>query len=168
MRFKDKDLWLGLGTMAFGAMLLVYAIPHFIFAPSNVRALVLSPSFWPTIVAYIIILLGAALTISRIARLLEFGPASATTETGSESTPRYAWARLAASAALMVGLVMAIPTLGMVLASCIVYALFAVIIATPRPITSLIVAIVLPFVLYAFFAHIAGVSIPQGRLLSLP
>ena len=31
-----------------------------------------------------------------------------------------------------------------------------------------LVAIVLPLVLYAFFAHIAGVAVPQGEFIRLP
>ena len=61
MNLMNKDIWLGIGTIAFGVFLLVFAIPSFVSSPSNVPALVLAPTFWPTIVAYIIVVLGAAL-----------------------------------------------------------------------------------------------------------
>ena len=41
MPLNHKDVWLGIGTVIFGVLLLVYAIPEFISAPSNVRKLVL-------------------------------------------------------------------------------------------------------------------------------
>ena len=80
----------------------------------------------------------------------------------------YGWGRLLAMAILMVGLVIATPILGMVLATAIAFALFSLVVVTPRPLTSIIVAIVLPLALYAFFSHVAGVSVPQGRFLMLP
>lgn len=173
MNFKHEDVWLGLGTIAFGILLLVYAIPELITAPSNVRVLVLSPVYWPTIVAYLIILLGGALVIRTGLIAPEKVDPEAAEATADATAEGSGWtlgacARLAASAILMAGLVAAIPDLGMVLSSCIAFALFSVVIASPRPVISLIVAIVLPFALYAFFAHVAGVPIPQGRFLDLP
>ncbi|MBU2582059.1 MAG: tripartite tricarboxylate transporter TctB family protein [Alphaproteobacteria bacterium] len=168
MNQKTNDLGLGAGVIAFGVFLLLYAIPVFVSAPSNVRALVLSPLFWPDIIAWIIIILGVTLIATRV-----FGPpvvASETTASAAlspEDTP-YAIARLAAAAVIMVGLVVAIPVLGMVLSTGIAFALISMIVKTPRPVTALIVAILLPLVLYAFFAHVAGVSVPQGRFITLP
>lgn len=168
MNFMNKDIWLGIGTIAFGVMLLTFAIPSFVSSPSNVPALVLAPTFWPTIVAYLILVLGAALVASRAFGSSDAGldETSRVTETRDEVI--YGWGRLLAMAVLMVGLVVAIPILGMVLASAIAFALFAVIVVTPRPLTSIIVAVVLPLALYAFFSHVAGVSVPQGRFLTLP
>ena len=68
MNLMNKDIWLGIGTIAFGVFLLVFAIPSFVSSPSNVPALVLAPTFWPTIVAYMIIVLGAAWGITKLRR----------------------------------------------------------------------------------------------------
>ncbi len=168
MNLMNKDIWLGIGTIAFGVFLLAFAIPSFVSSPSNVPAVVLAPTFWPTIVAYMIVVLGAALVATRL-----FGAADdGVDETASVSeTPEeqlYGWGRLLAMAILMVGLVIATPTLGMVLATAIAFALFSLVVVTPRPLTSIIVAVVLPLALYAFFSHVAGVSVPQGRFLMLP
>ena len=170
MRSLHKDVWLGIGTILFGVMLLVYAIPGFISAPSNVRKLVLSPILWPTIVAWIVILLGALLIASRVfftpSEAEQPDPQAIMFETREDKI--YAWMRLAASAVLMFGIVATTPYIGMILASILAFALFSIVIMAPRPLISLAVAIAIPVILYFFFEHVAGVSIPQGRLLLLP
>lgn len=168
MNLNLKDIGLGVGVIAFGVGLVLYAIPEYVSAPSNVRAVVLSPLFWPDIIGWMIIVLGATLILSRM-----FGaPVVASEESASAALSReelpYGIARLSAMLIIMVGLIYAIPVLGMVLATGIAFALISLLVLSPRPVTSLIVAIVLPLVLYAFFAHVAGVSIPQGRFLTLP
>lgn len=170
MRALHKDVWLGIGTILFGALLLLVAIPNFISAPSNVSKLVLSPLLWPTIVAWLIILFGAMLIASQVLARTEMEtPSSA--DAYLFETPAgkmHAWMRIGAVAVLMVGLVVGTPKLGLVIASGIVFALFSIVVTAPRPWLSLIVAIILPVVLYFFFEHVAGVAIPQGRFISLP
>lgn len=168
MSVSRKDIWLGSGVIAFGGFLLLYAIPTFVHTPSNVRALVLSPLFWPTIIAFLIILLGALLILSRL-----FGPSPIASEQTavfevSRDELLFAWLRLGASAVVMAGLVQATPLLGMVISTGLAFAAFAAIVMTPRPIAAAILAILLPLVLYLFFSHVAGVSVPQGRFLTLP
>ncbi len=168
MPLNHKDVWLGIGTILFGVMLLVYAIPEFISAPSNVRKLVLSPLLWPTIVAWLIILLGGGLIASHYLTPAQDGERVDPSLLETREDRLFGWARLGASALIMIGLVVTMPYLGMVLASGLAFILFSIIILAPRPILSLVVAIILPVVLYFFFAHVAGVSVPQGRFLSLP
>ena len=168
MNLMNKDIWLGIGAIAFGVFLLVFAIPSFVSSPSNVPALVLAPTFWPTIVAYIIVVLGAALVISRMSGLTNESSGETANVPETREEQLYGLGRLLAMAVLMVGLVIATPIVGMVLATAIAFAFFAAIVVTPRPLTSIIVAVVLPLALYAFFSHVAGVSVPQGRFLTLP
>ena len=78
------------------------------------------------------------------------------------------WMRLVAMAGLMAALIIAIPIVGMVWATMICFGLFAIIVRSRRPIETVIVAVVLPLVLYAFFNHIAGVAVPQGEFIRLP
>lgn len=168
MNLMNKDIWLGIGTIAFGVFLLVFAIPSFVSSPSNVPALVLAPTFWPTIVAYMIIVLGAALLITRMTGSTGESVDQTANVVETQEEQLYGVGRLLAMAILMVGLVIATPIIGMVLSTAIAFALFAAIVVTPRPVTSIIVAVVLPLALYAFFSHVAGVSVPQGRFLTLP
>ncbi|KUO58441.1 MAG: hypothetical protein APF80_04945 [Alphaproteobacteria bacterium BRH_c36] len=168
MKLHSKDVWLGAGVVTFGVFLLVYAIPVFVSSPSNVRVMFLSPTFWPIIIAWGAIITGTLLIVSRV-----FGPtviSSQEAEVGDlgHDETIYAIVRVAAAAAIMTGLVFAIPVLGLVLASGLAFALISALIMTPRPITALLVAIILPLVLYAFFTHIAGMALPQGRYFTLP
>lgn len=169
MKLNDTDVLLGFGVIAFGVLLLIYAIPQYITSPSNVRALVLSPTFWPIIVAGIIVFMGALLAITRL-----FGIGMSNPEGAGElpdaglDGQTFAWLRLVAVAVLMIALVIATPILGMVLATGIAFVVFAVIVQAPKPILIVVSAIVFPLVLYWFFNHVAGVSVPQGRFFVLP
>ncbi len=155
--------------MLFGIMLLIFAIPDYVSTPSNVPKIVLSPRFWPDIVAYLILILGAVLTISRIFGTVAPTSFEESTSTGVEfEDPSYPWLRLLGIAIVMVALIVAIPVLGMVWSSMIAFIAIALLVKTPKPVTALIVAIALPLVLYAFFNHVAGVSVPQGRFITLP
>ena len=55
--------WLGIGFIAFGLFVLLVAIPYAVTSPSNVSRLVLSPTFWPIIISWLIIGLGAMLVV---------------------------------------------------------------------------------------------------------
>ena len=76
--------------------------------------------------------------------------------------------RIALLAVLMAVYVLAIPFLGLVWASMISFVSLAILIKTSHPKTALISAVVMPLVLYIFFAHVAGMAIPQGEFLRLP
>jgi putative tricarboxylic transport membrane protein len=158
--------WLGIGFIGFGLFVLLVAIPYAVTSPSNVRAVVLSPTFWPTIISWLIIGLGALIVVFRmfkpVPELAEEGEAPADHGTAGP------WLRLLASAVIMVGLVLVTPTLGLVWTAMIAFALLSLVIRAPQPVLSAIVAIALPLILYAFFAHVAGVAVPQGEFIRLP
>jgi putative tricarboxylic transport membrane protein len=158
--------WLGVGFIGFGLFVLLVAIPYAVTSPSNVGKLVLSPTFWPTIIAWLIIGLGVMLAVLRWFRPAE--PTIADVEVPVDAATGGPWIRLAATAVIMVGLVLATPYLGMVWTAMICFALISVVIRAPQPVVSGIVAIALPLVLYAFFAHVAGVAVPQGEFIRLP
>jgi putative tricarboxylic transport membrane protein len=158
--------WLGIGFIAFGLFVLLVAIPFAVTSPSNVGRLVLSPTFWPTIIGWLIIVLGAMLVLLRWFRPAE--PTIGDVEVLVDSATGGPWMRLAATAVIMVGLVLATPYLGLVWTSMLCFALLSVVIRAPQPVLSGAVAILLPLVLYAFFAHVAGVAVPQGEFIRLP
>jgi len=167
-KLKTRDVWLAIGVIGFGLFLLFFAIPNYVNSPSNIPNIVLSPKFWPTIIAWIIITLGALLLLSRFFVVASASSDDADGEELTSDQRAWAWGRVITSGVIMVGLVIATPIIGMVLATGIAFALFALIVMSPKPVTSIIVAILLPLVLYAFFAHVAGVSVPQGGYLILP
>ncbi|MGI9388033.1 MAG: tripartite tricarboxylate transporter TctB family protein [Methyloligellaceae bacterium] len=170
MAITRKIPWLGACVIAFAVFMLAIAIPYGVSAPSNVQTIVLSPKFWPIIIALALLLLGAMLVLQQFfsapAGHLDAQAEDEAASTGEDSIAP--WARLLAMAGLMAGLIVAIPKIGMVWASIACFALFAIIVRTPRLVASLIVAALLPLVLYGFFNHVAGVAVPQGEFVRLP
>lgn len=161
--------WLGLFFMAFGLFVWLVAIPAEITSPSNVPKLVLSPIFWPRIVSWIIIFLGAILTFTQILMPAEASQSTPAAPDEVDDDPGLmGWLRLAATGLVMVGLVELTAILGLVWTSMLAFAALSVIIKSSRPVLSLIVAIALPLALYVFFNHVAGVAVPQGQFIRLP
>lgn len=148
--------------IAFAIFLAAYAIPGWVIKPSNIRILVLSPDFWPYIVAGLIALGGVALLIQYyfITRKMA--------QEEEEPAPPGGPFRVVLVAVLMVGYYMILPYLGMVWSSAVAYVAFSAVIGLPRKVATVIVAILLPIGLYMFFAHAAGVPIPQAHFLELP
>ena len=152
---------IGVAAIIFAAFLFVVGIPFGVTSPSNVRNIVLSPLFWPQIVAGLLGLGGLGLLV--MSRSLDDAihePAFGGKEGGL--------LRLALMVVLSVAYVLAIPLVGMVWASMVAFVLLALLIKTHHPRAAVIAAIVIPLVLYAFFAHVAGVAVPQGEFIRLP
>ena len=157
---------LGLVFIGFGAFILLVAIPYAVTSPSNVQKIVLAPTFWPTIIGWIIIGLGAILMAMRF-----FVPAdwSSNDADAGDGTPLPGgWLRLAAAGALMVALVYVTPILGLVWTVMLCFVALSLLVKSSRPVVSLIVAIALPLALYVFFHHAAVVAVPQGEFIRLP
>jgi uncharacterized RDD family membrane protein YckC len=77
-------------------------------------------------------------------------------------------ARLLVMATVMAAYFWLIPQIGMVWASMGAFVATAFLVRTRHPVIAVITALVLPLALFAFFAHVAGVAIPQGKFLELP
>jgi hypothetical protein len=156
-----SELRVGVAAIAAAAFLLLVAIPYGVTKPGNVRNIVLSPTFWPQILAGLLALGGIGLLIS-----------ARRAEPREEDIPILeiggGLPRLAGMAILMLGYFLLIPVLGMVWASMLAFGTVAMLVQTRHPITAAISAVLVPLVLYAFFAHVAGVSVPQGDLVRLP
>lgn len=163
MTQRQVQLRLGYGAVIAAAFLALFAIPQWVSSPSNVSNVVLSPLFWPYALAGFTGLTGLGLIFSGL-RLETVGP-----PLNDPSEDRgAAWLRLAGMAVIMGLTMIALPRLGMVLTSMLVFVASAFLVRTRHPITALVCAVIVPLVLYAFFAHVAGVAIPQGDILRLP
>ena len=68
----------------------------------------------------------------------------------------------------MILTMVALPRLGMVWTCMLVFVATAFMFRTRYPKAAVVCAVVVPLVLYAFFAHVAGVAIPQGEFVRLP
>ncbi len=158
---RKSHFQIGIGAIAFAVFLILIGIPYGITSPSNVRFLVLSPVFWPYTLAGLLAIAGLGMVLT--SRMLD-NQGYESFLAGIEGGPL----RLALLAVLLVGYVLVMPFLGMVWASMIAFVLLAFLIKTHHPVAAVVAGIAVPLILYAFFAHVAGVAVPQGELVRLP
>ncbi|PWW03549.1 tripartite tricarboxylate transporter TctB family protein [Hoeflea marina] len=163
MHDRSIQLQLGIGAVIAAAFLLLVAIPTWVSSPSNVPNIILSPLFWPWVLSGLTGITGLGMIVTALR-----DPASTEPEASDVDDRSRAWGRLVSVAALM-GLTMVLmPRIGMVWTSMLVFAATAFLVRTSHPKTALVSAVLVPLVLYAFFAHVAGVAIPQGDFVRLP
>lgn len=159
---KTVQLRLGLGACFVAMFLVVIGIPNWVSSPSNVRNIVLAPTFWPYVLSALTGMVGLGLVlVSRRA-------SSSMPLEDEHSHDGRAWPRLGGLALVMIVTMFALPRLGMVWTTMLVFIVTALLFRTRHPLTALVCAIVVPLALYAFFAHVAGVAIPQGNFVRLP
>lgn len=159
---KAIQLRLGIGACVFALLLGLVGIPNWVSSPSNVPNIVLAPTFWPYVLTALMGLAGLGLIVASRSAGLHID------EDHEHPTGDGAWFRLAALAVLMIATMFALPRLGMVWTAMLVFVLTAFLFRTRHPIAALVCAVVIPLALYAFFAHVAGVAIPQGNFVRLP
>lgn len=162
MSLRALQLRLGLGACLVSLLLIFVGIPTWVSSPSNVSNIVLSPTFWPYTLAGLTGLTGLGLLLS--SRVIS---ADATVH-ADEQIDGNPWIRLTVLACIMAATMVLLPRLGMVWTSIPVFAVLAFMFRTHHRVTALICAVLIPLILYAFFAHVAGVAIPQGDYVRLP
>lgn len=163
MQENRSQAIMGIATIAASLFMIFIAIPTWVSAPSNVPNIILSPLFWPYALALLTALVGLGmLVISRRK------PSSVTSDNPSDEIIEGGYLRLAIMAIIMIVYVLVLPWLGMVWTSMIVFVAVAFLVRTSHPKAVIVCAIIIPLVLYAFFAHVAGVAIPQGELVRIP
>ena len=139
---------------------MIVAIPYWVSSPSNVRNIILSPVFWPYTLSGLTVLIGLGLTVTGLYSSEDMTPEQAEIPGG--------YGRLLIMAVVMIIYMFGLPRLGMVWTSMLAFAATAFLVRTSHPKTALICALCVPLVLYAFFAHVASVAIPQGDFVRLP
>ncbi|MDB4222974.1 tripartite tricarboxylate transporter TctB family protein [Granulosicoccus sp.] len=140
-------------------------IPFFVSSPSNVRNIVLAPTFWPYVLTALTGLIAICLLLVGW-RMVDDKPTEQ--NANPETSNRPAWIRLAILALIMVLTMFALPRIGMVWTAMLVFVATAYLFKTRHPKLAIICAVVIPLLLYLFFAHVAGVAIPQGNFVRLP
>lgn len=163
MTNRSVQLQLGLGACIASLFLIFVAIPGWVASPTNVRNIILSPLFWPYVLAGLTGLTGLGLLAVGWFTEEDDVPLN-----DAADKPHTAWLRLFGLAAIMVVTMLLLPRIGMVWTSMLAFVATAFTVRTRHPIAAVICAIVIPLVLYAFFAHVAGVAIPQGHFVRLP
>jgi len=160
---QRRDTWLAIGIVAFAAFLLFGLIPFGVTSPSNIRVRVQAPTFWPNIIAAGLLLGGVLLLLQQ--RFLREADSVIDDATGIPGSP---WVRILFISILMLLYYLAIPFLGMVFASMLAIAAFCLMVNTKHRVAALVVSVMLPLAVYAFFSHVAGVPVPQGEFIRLP
>lgn len=155
---------IGICAIIFAVFTYFVAIPYGVSTPSNVSNIVLSPLFWPNIIAGLTGLVGLGLILTAKTKIM----------TITQNEPPFnfyasgGWQRLGIFAVLLIIYMASISRLGIVWSSMLAFISLAFIIKTNHKITALIVAVLMPLALYAFFAHVAGIALPQGLFVRLP
>ncbi|SHH02194.1 tripartite tricarboxylate transporter TctB family protein [Marivita hallyeonensis] len=165
MTTKSLHLRIGIATVLGAAFLTFYAIPTFVFSPSNVSNIVLAPTFWPYVLSGLTGIVGVGFLATSFFSDLSAQDHSDEPDIGPGLAP---WLRLAALASIMALMMYGLPRLGMVWTSMIAFVACAFLFRTRHPYLALVCAVIVPLLLYAFFAHVAGVAVPQGNFVRLP
>lgn len=165
MSQKSLHVRLGIVVSLLALFLVSYAIPSFVFSPSNVGNIILSPLFWPYVLAGLTGIVGLSLLANAFLSAEDTPFEDEETAQADGSAP---WLRLGALALIMVLVMVALPRLGMVWTAMLAFAACAFLFRTRHPIAAVVCAVIIPLLLYAFFAHVAGVAIPQGDFVRLP
>ncbi|TFL17602.1 tripartite tricarboxylate transporter TctB family protein [Jannaschia formosa] len=160
MTLRTLQVRLGIAALLIAAFLALVAIPSFVSSPSNVRNIVLSPVFWPYVLTGMTALVGVLLVLTGRHETAELEDEDA----AAPGAPL----RLVALAGIMVAVMLLLPWLGMPLVTMLAFAATAFLYRTRHPVAAAICAVLVPLVLYAFFAHVAGVAVPQGEVIRLP
>ncbi len=168
MLSRRDEFLIGLGVMALAALILFWIIPGYIAMPRRVRMAALAPNFWPQIIGWTMLACGVALTIK--AALAPVTPDRIVDRLGLSRDEAL---RLAGLGVILVVAHYAIPILGMVWVSMLVFMAFVLLAGGfshgwGRMGWAVAVAVLLPLLLYLFFYKVAGVAIPQGRFVRLP
>ncbi|MFP3920681.1 MAG: tripartite tricarboxylate transporter TctB family protein [Dichotomicrobium sp.] len=166
-----RDLWLGAGLAVLSALLYLVLIPIGIKIPSGMRSPVMSPAFWPTIIAWFLFTMSMLLFIRAALawRRGEIVPhKSADLEDEEERTGLPGQARAVAVIVLLFAYYWLILKIGLVPASMAAMLFVGLATARPRLWLLLIATPVLPMLLYLFFYKVANVPIPGGEWLVFP
>lgn len=164
MKLRVLQKRLGIFACLSALFLGVYAIPQFVSAPSNVQFIILSPVFWPYTLACLTGIVGVLL-INSSRGIAQDLLASDEPEDVNRSQGMI---RLAVMAVIMSVTMLLLPKLGMVWTCMLVFVATAFLYKTRHPVLAVVCAVLIPLLLYAFFAHVAGVAIPQGDFVRLP
>ncbi len=163
MEDRSIQIQLGIGAIAASVFLIAVAIPFWVSSPSNVPNIILSPLFWPNVLSALTGLIGAGLILTSVVR-----PRPEQAAKSDVDDRPAAFRRLAIMAVIMIATVLVMPRLGLVWTAMVTFVATAFLVKTKHPRSALVCAVLIPLVLYVFFAHIAGVAIPQGDFVRLP
>lgn len=155
---RRRDLLIGIGTIAFFAVVHLYVIPNHIRVPANLRVLALSPAFWPTTVTIMGMVVGGLVTLRA---MLGMSADDGDDEPLAPGETRHEWLAVM-SIAVMFGYFALVPLLGIVLASMLAIPAVSLLFGERRYWWTGAVAIAVPLLMYGFFTRIVRLPLPMG------
>jgi putative tricarboxylic transport membrane protein len=163
MLSRRDEILVGLMVSAMAALILWWLIPTYVAIPRRVPIKALSPAFWPTVIGWVMLICGAALTVRAA-----FAPPPPHAIADDLRVPPREAVRLFALVALLIAAFFGLRIIGMVWTCMIVFVALIWLTGSKHRVLGVIVAVMLPLVLYFFFTKVAGVAIPQGQIVRLP
>jgi putative tricarboxylic transport membrane protein len=158
IKLIKKDILAASIFVFFGLLLILLLIPRGIVEPGNVELAILSPSYYPKIVSYILILTGLGIFIKNF-------PIGFFEE--SEKIEKKYLFRMFIIFITILTVVFFLPILGIPLTSGIALLFLLMLGGERRPVIVCLVSTLVPLLVYLFFTKIAQIPIPNGMLESL-
>lgn len=154
-RLPKQDTFSAVIFIFFGFFLVTFLIPIGIIEPDNIEFSVLSPSYYPRLISYILVLIGVGILIKNF------------TTGFFENTilieNKYL-VRMIIILALILFIIFTLPTLGIPVVSVFSILFLMLLGGERRVIIILSVSILAPLFIYLFFTKIAQIPIPNGLL----
>ena len=153
-----KDILAASIFVFFGLLLILLLIPRGVVEPGNVVLAILSPSYYPKIVSYILILIGLGIFIKNFP--------NGFFEESEKIEKKYLF-RILIIFITILTIVFFLPTFGIPLTSGIALLFLLMLGGERRPIIIFLVSTLVPLLIYLFFTKVAQIPIPNGLLESL-
>jgi hypothetical protein len=170
MRRINPDMWIGFSTIGIAALGWFVIIPLGVDVPQSVKILALSPDFWPRIVIIMLAACGGVTAFQGCmsargngdggqAALDEYANSDDDTVSYSQRTQLL---RVAGALAGLFVFYLIMPYVGMVVGSILLVLISTRILGVQSWFRSASLAVLLPVLLYYFFAYVAQIPIPLG------
>ena len=151
--FLKQDIFSAFAFIVFGSFLIFFLIPVGIIEPGNVDFSVLSPSYYPRLISYILIFIGIGILIKNFT--------SGFFEKTNLIENKYL-VRMMIVLALIFFIIFMLPILGIPIVSVFSILFLMLLGGERRPIIIACVSILAPLFIYLFFTKVAQIPIPNG------
>jgi hypothetical protein len=158
IKLIKKDILAASAFVFFGLLLILLLIPRGVVEPGNVELAILSPSYYPKIISYILILIGLGIFIKNFP--------NGFFEESEKIEKKYLF-RILIIFITILTIVFFLPTFGIPLTSGIALLFLLMLGGERRPIIIFLVSTLVPLLIYLFFTKVAQIPIPNGLLESL-
>ena len=175
---KKRDLIAGIGFIAIAALIILIGIPYGVQEPKKIKFVALSPSYYPRLVCYCLLCIGALLVATRLFKIFDNDSAAyhavidhpvanhpVVNRPGQSSgTLTKQLVSLTIIAVILLFYYLSLESLGFIVSSSIVLLVLLLIAGERKPWAIALLPALLPVGIYWFFTHVANIPIPTGIL----